>query len=310
MIAIDWGTSALRAAQLGTDGNILALRQSDQGMGRLAPGQFAPAFDALVGDWMAEPGALCLMAGMVGSRQGWQETAYLGCPADLGALAQGLHWLQPGRLAIVPGLRCQRPGPAQRPELHPWPDVMRGEETQVMGALSLRQQQDAVVLLPGTHSKWVWTDGGKIRHFSTFMSGEFYAVLSQHSLLRLSLVGTGVTAPDPGPPPTDGGEESCAFDAGLDMALHCQSLLQSAFSVRTLSLLRGWSPARLAAYLSGLVIGEELRQQTPLIDRPLLLVGAPALCARYQRALAHLGVTADVVGPDATWRGLWAMNTC
>ena len=96
MIAIDWGTSALRAARLDAEGAVLALRQSDQGMGRLAPGQFAPAFDALVGDWMAEPGALCLMAGMVGSRQGWQEVAYLDCPADLGALARGLHWLQPG----------------------------------------------------------------------------------------------------------------------------------------------------------------------------------------------------------------------
>ena len=152
LLAVDWGTTALRGARLDASGQVLEERRAERGILHVPAGAFAAVFDELFGDWWTGD-TLCLMAGMVGSRQGWQEAPYCPCPAGASELAAGLHWLVPGRLAIVPGL-YQAPATGASPWASP-PDVMRGEETQIAGALRLLPGYDGVLCLPGTHSKWV-----------------------------------------------------------------------------------------------------------------------------------------------------------
>jgi hypothetical protein len=130
---------------------------------------------------MQEPGALCLISGMAGSRQGWQEAPYCPCPAGFAELGQHLLWLQPGRIALVPGLSCTSVDALNTP------DVMRGEEVQIFGALQLAGRDSATLVLPGTHSKWVQVQGGRVSQFQTFMTGEVFALMSQHSILGKTL---------------------------------------------------------------------------------------------------------------------------
>ncbi len=284
LIAIDWGTSSLRAARLDAQGQVVDERASAQGILTIAPGGFPDAFNALCNGWQQD-GALTLMSGMVGSRQGWLEAPYCPCPAGFDDIAQQLAWVEPGRVAIVPGMSCEHDGV---------PDVMRGEEVQVFGALRLLGLQDATVVLPGTHSKWVTVRQGRIEHFATWMTGEFYALLRQHSILSRTL------------PAQDGELDIAAFDQGVDHALQAASLMGSAFSARTLSLFERLSAAALPSYLSGLVIGEELRAQAPQASS-VVVMGAPALTQRYDRALAHCGIATQHIGAQATWQGLWAI---
>lgn len=253
---------------------------------------------------MQRPGALCLMSGMVGSQQGWQPSAYCACPAGFDDIAAKLSWVEPGRIAMVPGLCCEHPGLpncTEGAELATIPDVMRGEETQILGALEHLQMHDGLLVLPGTHSKWVRVQGGKIQSFSTFMTGEIYALLRQHSVLARTL-------------PADAGEieiDWTAFDQGVAIAETAQSLLQSAFSVRTLSLFERLPAASRPSYLSGLVIGEEIRAQRLLVNSSVVLVGAEGLTQRYQRALqTRLARAAAVrcVGAEATWLGSWTLS--
>ncbi|MEP6963895.1 MAG: 2-dehydro-3-deoxygalactonokinase, partial [Polaromonas sp.] len=218
--------------------------------------------------------------------QGWRETPYCACPAGFDDIAGQLLWLEPGRIAIVPGLSIERDGV---------PDVMRGEETQVFGALALLGLSDARLVLPGTHSKWVTVRQGRVVDFSSWMTGEFYALLRQHSIIARSLGG--------GDPAHDAG----AFLHGLQHALRGQGLLNTAFSARTLSLFRRIAAEALPSYLSGLVIGEELKAQGLKPDDAVVLMGAEELTARYQQALESLGVSVKRVGADATWRGLRAI---
>jgi 2-keto-3-deoxy-galactonokinase len=125
---------------------------------------------------------------LAGIQQGWQQAAYCACPAGFDEVAAKLSWIEPGRIAIVPGLYCDHAGLAESPDLSTIPDVMRGEETQILGALQGLGMQDGLLVLPGTHSKWAHVRGGKIHHFSTFMTGEFYTLLRQHSILSRTLL--------------------------------------------------------------------------------------------------------------------------
>ncbi len=324
LLAVDWGTSTLRGALLDGDGAVLAEHAAPRGLLGIPAGGWAGVFDAEFGAWRARwPGLRCLMAGMVGSRQGWAEAPYCACPASLADLAQRLRWVQPGRIAIVPGLSVR--APADAPDAAPAarvtvPDVMRGEETQVFGALQLLGLRDATLVLPGSHSKWVRVRSGRIVDFTTHLTGECYALLRQHSILARTL------------PAADGVLVPTAFDAGVARARQPGGLLHHLFGVRTLALFdlqpgadgarraridtaaTGAQAAALASYLSGLVIGEELRAidaapcaVAPAPDVPVVVVGAPALCARYRRALAVHGVAAREVGAQATWRGLAAL---
>lgn len=285
LIAIDWGTSSLRAARLGPQGQVLEERASAQGILAVPPDGFSAVFDALCAGWL-QGDTLALMSGMVGSRQGWLEAPYCECPAGFDEVACRLTWLRPGQLAIVPGLRCEHDGV---------PDVMRGEEVQVFGALQQLGLDDATLVLPGTHSKWVTVRARRIEQFCTYMTGEFYALLRQHSILSRTL------------PADEGPLQKDAFDQGVDQALHGPSLLATAFSTRTLALFERLAPQALPSYLSGLVIGEELRAQAPG-SGPVVVMGGPALASRYERALARCGVAARRADAHATWHGLWAIG--
>ena len=298
LLAIDWGTSSLRGALLDAQGTVLAERASTQGILSVPSGAFPAAFEAQFGDWARSGVQQCLIAGMAGSKQGWVEAPYCACPAGFADIAAQLAWVVgaalPLPVAIVPGLSCLHTS-STFPDAG-LPDVMRGEETQVMGAMQLTGVYDGVFVLPGTHSKWVTVQGGRIIGLRTYMSGEFYALLTRHSLLAKSVV------PDA---PFDG----AAFTAGVTQARAGAGLLHDAFGTRTLSLFGRMGASALASYLSGLVIGEELRAQATGAVKEVVLIGAPSLLHRYTQALAIHGVTCRALGAEATWAGLHALAT-
>ncbi len=287
LIAIDWGTSSLRGALIDNGGvaGVARERTFVRGILTVEPGGFPAVFENCFGDWMT-PDALCLISGMAGSQQGWLEAPYCPCPAGFDDVAARLAWIVPGRIAVVPGLSIDPGG---------IPDVMRGEETQIFGALQLLDLNDARLVLPGTHSKWVTVTDSRITHFSTSMTGEFYALLRQHSILARTL------------PVVDSPHDAGAFEQGVTYALRGDGLLHTAFSTRTLALFQRMAADALPSYLSGLVIGEELRGQPLARGDSVVIVGADALVARYEQALALLGVSCQRVGSNATWLGLRAI---
>jgi 2-dehydro-3-deoxygalactonokinase len=176
-VGVDWGTSSLRVARLDEQGRAAEEREFPRGILTVPAGGFAQVFDEACGDWM-RGNALALVCGMAGSRQGWMEAPYANCPAGLHDIASQLTWIEPGRIAIVPGLTCEMDGA---------PDVMRGEETKAFGVLKLLDAQDATIVMPGTHCKWTRVRKARIESFATFMTGEFYAVLRQHSIFARTM---------------------------------------------------------------------------------------------------------------------------
>ena len=298
MLAIDWGTTSLRGALLDASGRVLQARQAPLGILHVPPGGFAAVFEQQFGDWW-RTAPLCLMAGMVGSPQGWQPAPYCACPAGFEDIAGALHWIEPGRLAIVPGLCWTSTDSGQdngEAGLSP-PDVMRGEETQVLGALALLGLQDATLVLPGTHSKWVTARQSRVTQFRTYMTGECYELLRRHSLLARTL------------PAADTREDfdASAFEQGVARALQGQGLLHNAFGTRTLALFERMDTQRLPDYLSGLVIGEEIAGQKTA-GEPLVLIGERHLVQRYRHALAVAGLRAIEAPAEAGWQGLWRLS--
>lgn len=288
LIAVDWGTSSLRGARLDAHGGVLEERSFERGILTVPSGGCPAVFEQFFGDWVGEPGALCLISGMAGSQQGWVQAPYCTCPAGLADVAAQLHWVAPGRIAIVPGLQCEHDRV---------PDVVRGEETQVFGALGVLALKDGLFVLPGTHSKWVSVRGGRIHAFTTAMTGEVYGLLRRHSILARSM------------PADNDGWQADAFDAGVAHAMRSPGLLQAAFSVRTLALFERLAAELRGSYLSGVVIGEELRSQSRSHElgdaSEVVLVGADALLMRYGRAFEQFGCTVRTVGARAAWQGLF-----
>lgn len=285
LVAIDWGTSSLRGARLDAAGQVLESRQFPRGIMTVAKGQFEAVFEDCFGDWMQAPEALCLISGMAGSQQGWQEAPYCPCPAGFEELAGALHWLQAGRMAIVPGLSCQHHDGLPVPQ-H---DVMRGEEIQIFGALSLTGLSDVTVVLPGTHSKWAQVSQARVQGFRSFMTGEVFALLSQHSILSRTLM-------------ADAPWHEGAFVQGVQLAQRTPSVLSSIFATRTLALFGSLAAEQHPSFLSGLLIGEELSAMA----RPgsaVLLIGSALLTQRYALALQCLGMDSQCLGDEATWAG-------
>jgi len=272
-IAVDWGTSNLRAWAMGEAG-VLATASSDQGMGGLTRDGFEPALLKLIGDWLPQGRQTPVIAcGMVGARQGWVEASYRATPcAPVAAAALCPVQTADPRLKvqIVPGLSQSKPA-----------DVMRGEETQIAGALALDPGFDGVICLPGTHSKWVHVSAGEVVSFQTFMTGEMFALLAAQSVLRHGI------APE--------GHDQDAFDTAVTEALsRPERLAARLFSLRAEGLLAGLSPVAARSRLSGLLIGAELAGAKPYwLGQRLRLIGTEALVANYTRALAAQGVIAD-----------------
>ena len=289
LIAIDWGTSSLRGARLGHTGQVLESREFARGILTVPQGQFQAVFNEYFGDWMQAEDALCLISGMAGSRQGWQEAPYCPCPAGFTELGQHLLWLQAERIALVPGLSCVGQDALNTP------DVMRGEEVQIFGALQMAGRDCATLLLPGTHSKWVQVQSGRVTQFQTFMTGEVFALMSQHSILGKTMG-------------LQGAFDEAVFLQGIAESQQANSLLYHLFAVRTLGLFERLSAAQLPSYLSGLLIGEELRhQEVSTHAEPVILIGSEALTMRYTLALQHLRISSQSRGAEATWAGLFAL---
>ena len=293
LVAVDWGSSSFRAARLDADGQVLEERALPRGILTVPEGGFATVLEAGCGDWIRATGVICLISGMAGSKQGWVEAPYCPCPAGFDEVAAQVKWIKwpaPGlelwRVGIVPGLCC---------ELAHAPDVMRGEEVQIFGAMQLTGLRDGLFVLPGTHSKWATVERGRVTGFRTCMTGEIYALLSRHSILAKTI-------------DADAPLVEAAFAQGVALAQSGLGLLHTAFSARTLSLFSRMDAAALASYLSGLVIGEELRLQTPDAGTEVALIGASALTMRYALALKLQGVKARSLGSEATWAGLHAIS--
>jgi 2-dehydro-3-deoxygalactonokinase len=298
LIALDWGTSTLRAHLLDAHGAILETRTQPWGIMRTPNGDFAQAFCAMTNDWRRRaPHLPAIASGMIGSAQGWREVLYKTCPAGLEDLVEGLQPLvETGiRLHIVPGITLRSA----------LPDVMRGEETQVIGALECVPglRASACLVLPGTHSKWVIVRDGRIETFTTYMTGELFAVLRDHSILGRPAIaaGVGVNAENP---------NALGFDRGVVAARDHAHVGLSAliFSARTLMLAGQLPPADTLSYLSGLLIGEELRSALAgrgLRGGPVALIGDPQLCACYARAFELFDLPNVGAIEDAATAGLW-----
>jgi 2-dehydro-3-deoxygalactonokinase len=293
LLALDWGTSSLRAYLLGEGGAVVEERHKPWGILHLPEGGFAGALQALAGDWLAAtPGLPIIASGMVGSAQGWREAPYADCPADVAALAAQLQRFEalPGlALHIVPGVRLRGARP----------DVMRGEETQIVGALAREPAlaSRALLVMPGTHSKWVQVEGGRIVAFHTYMTGELFALLREHSIL-------GRPAREAG----GGVASDLAFEQGLAAVRDGGAAGASAllFSARTRVLAGELQAAHSLEYLSGLLLGEELRCALPAAaEAAPMLVGDAALCARYGHALQLFGRHSQTAGEGAAPAGLW-----
>ena len=285
-IAVDWGTSNLRVWAMGPAG-ILHHAESDQGMGKLTPDAFEPALLSLIKPWLTGKTTI-LACGMVGARQGWREANYraVPCPPSDAASLTPVDTTDPRLdVRIAPGLSQNKPA-----------DVMRGEETQIAGALALHPNFDGVFCLPGTHSKWVHVSAGEVVSFQTFMTGEMFALLSTQSVLRHSI--------------GDGWDDT-AFDQGLSDALSNPAhFAAKLFSLRAEGLLHAMQPAEARSRLSGLLIGIELAGSKPYwLGQNVKLIGATALSKTYIRALAAQGITAEALdATECTLAGLSSLH--
>ena len=289
LIALDWGTTSLRAYRLDAAGTVLERREGGPGIMKVEHGAFDGALEAFCGDWIAaHPQAQLITCGMIGSKQGWHEAPYCPCPAGLTTLADHLDTveLSSGRpLAIVPGISHVDPHNGV-------PDVMRGEETQIVGAMPNTGSHLAV--LPGTHSKWAWVEEGTIVSFASFMTGEVYAALTGHTILGRLMQ-------------HDARPDDAAFTRGVAYGLDSPGeLLSRIFSARTLGLFGQLSGAALPSYLSGLLIGSEIGAALAMraAMQGLVLLGSPALTARYQQAFKTAGMEAIPGDADCAAHGM------
>jgi 2-dehydro-3-deoxygalactonokinase len=290
LLAIDWGTTSARAYRLDGRGKVLAERSAPLGVLAVRDGAFAAALATLLGDWSAlrVPRIAC---GMIGSRQGWVEAPYVACPVALDTLAVALVTTPGDELVVVPGVTCR--------DAADIPDVMRGEETQLAGAMKPGDDR-AIVVLPGTHSKWARVEGNKLVAFSTFMTGELYSVLLAHTILGRLAVPAAAGAP-PGP----------AFATGVARGLASGAVAHDLFGARTLVLAGDLAPEAVPDWLSGLLIGREIRAARLWAHHGghdgavVRLIGADALVDRYALAFAQADVAVERGRADAAARGLW-----
>jgi len=290
LLACDWGTTNLRAWTLDGQGAVVAQRDFPLGVSRLAPGEAAKRFDTEVRPGLGAQDLPAILCGMVGSNLGWTAVPYADCPAGLDDLAKALTEVA-DRIRIVPGVRC--PGIAGAP------DVMRGEETQILGWLArhpIRRSGRHLLCHPGTHAKWVRIEDGRIAHFVTAMTGELFGVLGQHSVLKSDA-------------PAD---DEAAFDEGLAAAGEGDALAARLFSARARVVGGGATAESTPSYLSGLLIGAEVAGVPRLLGeapQAVVLLGDAALCERYRRALVGQGVEVEVFdGEAAAIAGLFALG--
>ncbi len=272
-IAVDWGTTNRRAYRI-TAGRAAQLERDAHGILMVAPGQFpneAAALRARLGDLPL----LCI--GMVGSKRGWREVPYVEAPASLEGVADGVRWVEPERAAIVPGVSSRAMDRC---------DVMRGEEIQFLGANAAGFAPDGACLCqPGTHSKWARVVDGRIQEFSTALTGEFFSLLRDHSLLKEVLIGEI--------------QLNTAFREGVREGCR-QRLLSSLFGARAAHLLGARAPGEGGAYVSGLLIGSDVHSHLPPANE-VYIIGDVPLAPLYAAAVLEVGGTAHLIDSGAAF---------
>jgi len=283
-VVVDWGTSSFRGWLMSAGGETLAESRGSEGMLHCIGAGFAPVLRDHLAKLGAPESAPVLICGMAGARQGWVEAPYLGTPTRLDALHEGAIRIDtPGDIRILPGIAQARPDR---------PDVMRGEETQLLGVTE--RDFTGLACIPGTHSKWIRIEAGQIVEFSTYMTGELFSVISQHSILAHAVEATGAHAVDDRP-----------FREGLSTALGAPAALTtSLFRLRASQLLGFEQRADGAARLSGLLIGTELadaiRRYGPV--QSVRLIGAGSLGKLYAAALTEHGLDVSIVDAEQASR--------
>ncbi len=291
LIALDWGTSNLRGYLIDESGQVLEQTDSNQGILNIHDQGFERVLQEFTATWrLQHPSAPIICAGMITSKQGWVETDYITCPIDVTAIANALqcHELDTGgKVYFVAGLSYDPRGG--------WPDVMRGEEVQILGAATYAPSSQ-VLILPGTHSKWVHMSGTTINSFQTFMTGELYATLKQHSILG-SLMRDSEFDPD-------------AFSVGVRHMTDAvaPATLSALFSARSLALFGRLPPENIESYLSGLLIGGEIAEGRGLITpekHEVVIIGGDKLSELYQNAFSIAGVSTRREESDVAAQGLF-----
>ena len=293
-VAVDWGTSSFRLWMIDDAGRVLGERRSAEGMMAAAKTGFAAVLQSHLDAVGAADGLPVLICGMAGARQGWVEAGYVETPARLAAILEQAVPV-PGQsrdIRILPGI-AQRDATA--------PDVMRGEETQLLGALGLDAAGDAIVCMPGTHSKWVTVEAGAVARFSTFMTGELFSVTAANTILSHAVAGA------------DDAEDVDAFKSALSAAFEAPARAANLlFQVRSRQLLFGGTPAAARETISGTLIGMELAAgltgSSLAGHKPgtnITLVASGRLEGLYRLAFATLSVVVTSVDADeAVRRGL------
>ena len=285
MIGVDWGTSSFRAFRLTRDGAIRDQKSAPRGIMAVPDGRFADTLREEIGPWLAGGERHVLLSGMIGSRQGWVEAPYLPCPAGPAEIAAALtdvpfDWAQ---VKIVPGLSAvDSSGVAE---------VMRGEETQLIGVLSAIGST-GWACLPGTHAKWARVEDSRIVSFSTHLTGEAYAALRGHTILARMM--------------RDGATDPAGFDRGVARSGEPGGLLHHLFGVRSLALVGRLGEGAGSSYLSGLLIGHEVRAALAGVPHGAVvhMIGAPELTTLYARAVEACGGMAERLNGEAAAKGL------
>ncbi|NTF41060.1 2-dehydro-3-deoxygalactonokinase [Rhizobium sp. AC27/96] len=286
-VAVDWGTSSFRLWLIGEDGNILAERRSGEGMTVAAQTGFAKVLQAHLDAISAPSDIPVIVCGMAGARQGWVEAGYIDTPASLAAILTGAVAV-PGQardVRILPGL-AQRSTQA--------PDVMRGEETQLLGAIAADAKGEQIVCMPGTHSKWVRVLDGQVTGFSTFMTGELFDVITRHSILSHAVAGS-----------ADMPADTKAFETALKAAFEKPALATNLlFTARSGQLLHGLTSAGAQALISGTLIGTEIAGALSSAGRgaAITLVASGRLQALYEDAFRSLSLPYQTIDADAAVR--------
>ena len=284
LIGLDWGTTSCRAYLVGADGGVLERVADGPGILKVTDGAFGAALDTMIGRWDAR--LPVVLSGMIGSRQGWREAPYARCPAGADDVVKSLAAIDhAGRaIALVPGLSTENGG---------MPDVMRGEETQIFGALALAGRGDGLFVLPGTHSKWAEVKNGRIVSFRTFMTGEVFGALKDHTILgRLMRDGGN----------TDGFARGVSEGAALRSA---GALLNRLFATRTYGLMDRLADTALSDYLSGLLVGAEIAEAARQTEVAVTVIASPTLARRYTDALVTLGRQCTIAPDDCVAAGHW-----
>jgi len=289
MIGLDWGTTSFRAFLIDQDGHVLDQKTNENGILAVPNNDFEGVLISAIKAWLDQHPALPIVAsGMITSRNGWLETPYLSIPANINDFANALTPLTLSHDIVIHFIT----GASYKNE-NDVPDIMRGEETQIIGEIEASDNE--IFLLPGTHSKWAITQDEKIISFTSFMTGEVYAALKEHTILGALIKECSSLNDD-------------AFLKGVLMQQKQDiSILHQIFTARTLALFDKLENEDIADYLSGLLIGEEIKSALNQYDANketiIKIIGRGDLAARYASALGAFGLNHKIINDGVTAMG-------